>query len=148
MQLVPRLQAQAQQLGCANRLHVTGTLEGDDILFILGDADLLLMPSEPASENFGMSAVEAMAAGVPILVSDGVPVGSWAEKAGAGRVVACTSEAFRQMTCELLGSRSALRNMGQMGQILARERFDISMVAQQMLGQCQAIVSTGRPIPG
>jgi glycosyltransferase involved in cell wall biosynthesis len=146
MQLVPRLQAQAQQLGCVNRLHVTGLLKGEDLLSILADATLLLMPSEPESENFGMSAVEAMASGLPILVSTGVPVGNWAQKAGAGRAVACTSSAFRQMTCELLGSPAKLREMGQKGQVLAHEKFDIKIVAQQMLRQYRAIISSGRPI--
>jgi glycosyltransferase involved in cell wall biosynthesis len=86
MQLASKLQAQARSLGCADRLHITGLLLGDEILSALADADLLLMPSEPESENFGMSAVEAMAAGLPVLVSEGVPIGQWAESAGAGRV--------------------------------------------------------------
>ena len=82
MQLIPKLRAQAQQLGCADRLHITGLLKGDEVLSALADADLLLMPSEPELENFGMSAVEAMAAGLPILVSEGFPIGEWAELVG------------------------------------------------------------------
>jgi glycosyltransferase involved in cell wall biosynthesis len=147
MNLTPGLWAHAHSLGCADRLHVTGLLKGDEILSALADADLLLMPSEPESENFGMSAAEALAAGLPILVSEGVPIGPWAESVRAGRVVPCQVEAFRQATCELLSISDELKEMGCRGQVLAREKFDNATVAQQMLEQYQAIVDTGQPLP-
>lgn len=148
MQLVPKLQAQANRLGCANRLHITGLLQGDEILSVLADADLFLMPSEPESENFGMSAAEAMAAGLPILVSEGVlPIGHWAELAGAGRMIPCTADSFRRATCELLALPDQLKEMGKRGQELSRQRFEISSVAQQMLAQYKAIIETGYPLP-
>jgi glycosyltransferase involved in cell wall biosynthesis len=146
MQLASKLQAQAQQLGCANQLHITGLLKGDEILAALADADLLLTPSEPESENFGMSSLEAMAAGLPILVSEGVPIGQWAEAAQAGRIAACTADAFSKITCEMLTLSASLKEMGRRGQALVRDKFDSMKVAQQMLEQFQAVVSTGRPI--
>lgn len=141
------LQAQAQHLGCADRLHMTGLLRADEVLQALADADLLLMPSE-VQENFGMSAAEAMAAGLPVLVSEGVPVGRWAEEAGAGRMVPCTAEAFAQATRELLSMPARLQVMGKRGRGVAQQQFDISAVAQQMLAQYQSIVTSGRPLSG
>ena len=147
MQMIPKLRAQAQNFGCADRFHITGLLKGDEILLALADADLLLMPSEPESENFGMSAVEAMAAGLPVLVSDGVSVGYWAQAAGAGRSVPGTPDAFRKAACELLTLPPyQLKEMGRKGQILIGEKFDSVIVAQQMLRQYQAIVSNGGPV--
>jgi glycosyltransferase involved in cell wall biosynthesis len=147
MQLIPKLQDKAGVLGCLNRLHITGMLRGEDILSVLADSDLFLMPSEPESENFGMSALEAMAAGVPILVSEDVPVGQWAEEAGAGRLAPCKTESFSALTCSLLAGPNELKEMGLRGQCLAREKFDIAKVAQQMLDQYNAILSTGQPLP-
>jgi glycosyltransferase involved in cell wall biosynthesis len=144
--LTAMLQAQAQNLGCADRLHITGLLPQDGVLQAFADTDLLLMPSE-IQESFGMSALEAMAAGVPILVSEGVPVGRWAEKAGAGRMVPCTAEAFTQATIELLSNIDRLRDMGECGRELAKQKFDISVVARQMLAQYQSIVTNGYPLP-
>lgn len=146
MQLNAKLQTRAHYLGCADRLHIAGLLKGDEVLAALADADLLLMPSEPESENFGMSAVEAMAAGLPILVSEGVPIGPWAETAGAGRVAPCTANSFAKLTCELLTFSNGLKEMGRRGQALVREKFDVVKVAQQMLEQYQSIISTGRPL--
>jgi glycosyltransferase involved in cell wall biosynthesis len=146
MDLMPKLQAQAINLGCASRVHFTGLLQGDEILAALADADLFLMPSEPESENFGMSAIEGMAAGLPVLLSEGVPIAVWAESAGAGRTVPCTAEAFSRISCELLSQPGRLKEMGQRGQALVRDRFDSGKVARQMLEQYQAILSTGRPL--
>jgi glycosyltransferase involved in cell wall biosynthesis len=145
-QLASELVAQAQRLGCAGRVHWAGLLQGDDVLHALADADLMLMPSE-IQESFGMAAAEAMAAGLPVLVSDGVPVGRWAEEAGAGRRVACTAEAFARATCELLSAPGQLKPMGERGQALVRRQFDIPAVARRMLAHYQAIVKTGRPLP-
>jgi glycosyltransferase involved in cell wall biosynthesis len=144
--MASQLQAQASRLGCANHLHLTGLLQPDEILSAFADSDLFLMPSEPESENFGMSAVEAMAAGLPVIVSEGVPIGSWAEKAGAGVVLPCHADSFRQATCVLLAHPERLEVMGKRGRTLARERFEISSVARQMLRQYQSIIETGRPL--
>lgn len=93
-----------------------------------------------------MSALEAMAAGVPILVSEGVPVGRWAEKAGAGQTASCSAEAFAKATLELISQPGRLKVMGQKGRELVRLQFDISSVAKQMLTQFEAIITTGKPL--
>ncbi len=138
------LQEQALQAGCSDKLHFTGLLQKNALLEVMTDSDLFIMPSE--LENFGMSAVESMAAGLPILVSKGVPVGQWAEEAGAGRMIPCTVEDFQRETSQLLASPSQLKEMGQRGQALVANKFDTTIVAKQMLAQYQAIVATGRPL--
>jgi glycosyltransferase involved in cell wall biosynthesis len=143
--LMHQLQVQAQNLRCDDKLHFTGLLGREGVVSALADADLLLMPSE-ITENFGIAALEALATGVPILVSEGVPVGRWAQKAGAGLAVASSREAFQQAAVDLLSRPEQLRTMGQHGQELVRQVFDIRVVARQMLAQYQAIVTTGRPI--
>ena len=144
--LTPRLQAQARDLGCYDKLHFTGLLSQEDVISALADANLLLMPSE-IQENFGMSALEALAAGVPILVSEGIPVGRWAQIAGAGRVESSTKNAFQQAALELLSSPERLTSMGQRGQDLVRHFFDVKVVARQMLEQFRSIIAAGRPLP-
>ncbi len=136
--LAGKLRAQSQALGCASQVHFTGLLAGVEVLQALADADLLLMPS--IMESFGMSALEAMAAGLPVLTSQDVPVGQWAEAAGAGRAVAGTTEAFAEALQKLLAYPEQLKIMGQRGQALVRDRFNIMAVAQQMLSQYQAIL--------
>lgn len=59
-----------EQLGIAERVHFLGFLkEGQKRQALLG-SDLYVLPS--ASENFGISVLEALNAGLPSLVSTGV----------------------------------------------------------------------------
>jgi len=140
-----QLVGQARALGCASRLHFTGLVDRDAVAAVLQGSSLLLMPSE-VQENFGMAALEALAAGVPILVSEGVPLGRWAERVGAGRVVPCTKPAFRQATVELLARPDQLQAMGERGQELVGRYLDAPVVAQQLLAQYRSIAATGKPL--
>mgnify|MGYP005845614257 CR=1 FL=1 len=141
------LSRQLGQRAPHGRVHFTGLLDASQVRQWMSEANLFLMPSEPASENFGVAAVEALAAGLPVLVSEGVPIGKWAEVYGAGRTVPCTAEAFSNATCQLLSDFPELRKMGERGRILARERFDSAKVAAQMIAQIDALITIGRPLP-
>ena len=55
------------QLRIADKFHFTGFLKGDDVYKMLYMSDVYVMPS--VSEPFGISALEAMQAGVPIIIS-------------------------------------------------------------------------------
>ena len=60
--------ALALQLGVADRVHLLGDIMRDDIADLLAAADLFVFPS--TWETFGLSAVEAAMAGLPIVASD------------------------------------------------------------------------------
>lgn len=139
-----QLLARASVLGCAGRIHFTGLLCGSSLLSVMADTDLFLMPS--LSESFGMAAVEAMACGLPVLLSKYVPLGRWTEEAGAGRQVTCTPEAFAKACDEMLGNETALRESGERARELAFQRFDINKVTKRLFSQYQAILSDGQPL--
>jgi glycosyltransferase involved in cell wall biosynthesis len=69
------LRARADRLGISSRVVFTGMLEGELKQGALASADALILPSH--QENFGMSVVEAMAAGLPVLISNRVNI--WRE---------------------------------------------------------------------
>lgn len=140
----PRLRARASVLGCAERLHFPGLLRDASLLQAMADADLFLMPSR--MESFGLAAVEAMACGLPVLLSENVPVGRWVDAAGAGRQVQATPQAFAKACDDMLSDSTALKEMGKRARSLAFQRFDIDRVAKQMLAQCQAILTQGKPL--
>jgi glycosyltransferase involved in cell wall biosynthesis/O-antigen/teichoic acid export membrane protein len=141
-----RLKEKAQYYKCEEKIHFAGLLDRMGVKKTLFEVDLLLMPSE-ILENFGNSALEAMAAGVPVLVSDGIPIGCWVNKAGAGRVVPCKSELFQSAAIELLSKPELLRRMGVSGRRLVHNYFDIKTIAQGTLNQYEAIIATGKPLP-
>jgi glycosyltransferase involved in cell wall biosynthesis len=58
---------QVARLGITDRFHFTGFLENDEVLQLLDITDVFVMPS--VSEPFGIAPLEAMLAGVPVIIS-------------------------------------------------------------------------------
>ncbi len=77
-----KLECLAAKLGVRSRVVWTGPLFGALKQGALGAADVLALPSH--TENFGISVVEAMACGVPVLVSNQVNIWRQIESDGAG----------------------------------------------------------------
>jgi glycosyltransferase involved in cell wall biosynthesis len=76
------LERLAAQLAVRGRIVWTGPLYGSLKRGALSAADVLALPSY--TENFGISVVEAMACGVPVLISDQVNIWREIESDGAG----------------------------------------------------------------
>jgi glycosyltransferase involved in cell wall biosynthesis len=64
----PRLEREVRELGLAGRLIFRGALTAAEVRQELRQATLLLLPS--SYESFGIVALEAMAAGVPVVASE------------------------------------------------------------------------------
>ncbi len=84
----------ADTLGIADRVVWTGRLEGEAKSAALAAADLFLLPS--FSENFGIAAVEALAAGLPCVLGRGVAIAEEIQAAGAGVCVDAAPEAIAE----------------------------------------------------
>lgn len=63
------LMQQAEALGISQRVHFVGAVAHPDLPALLGGSDLFLQPSV-GEEAFGISVVEAMACGLPVLASN------------------------------------------------------------------------------
>jgi glycosyltransferase involved in cell wall biosynthesis len=81
---VRELHALSTSLNISNRVHFHGHVEGDAKRDAFLNADLFVLPTH--SENFGMVVAEALAHGVPAVVTHGAP---WEEldERGCGRWV-------------------------------------------------------------
>jgi len=65
--MMNRMIRRVAQLKIADKFHFTGFLKGDDVYQLLHISDVYIMPS--VSEPFGISPLEAMQAGVPVIIS-------------------------------------------------------------------------------
>jgi len=122
-----------------DRTTFTGMLEGDDKLAALGAADVFVLPSY--SENFGFSVVEAMACGVPVIISDKVAIWREVEAGGAGEVAPCDVNRFAEAVLGLLNSPDQAGQMGENGKTLVRKRFQWSSVALDLENAYRSILS-------
>lgn len=80
--LVAELRARAQSLSCARRISFLGFQGGQQKSDLLAAADVFVLPSE--FENFGIAVVEALHAGLPVIVATGVQLWQGIIAAGAG----------------------------------------------------------------
>jgi rhamnosyl/mannosyltransferase len=65
--LLADLQAQANELGVADRIRFAGRLERGEIRRLMHAANVFAFPSVTVAEAFGLVQVEAMAAGLPVV---------------------------------------------------------------------------------
>jgi glycosyltransferase involved in cell wall biosynthesis len=86
--LMAKLQAQAQRLGVADRIHWTGPLYGEAKWGAMRSAQAFILPSH--QENFGIVVAEALACGTPVLITDKVNIWQEVHEGGAGLVAADT----------------------------------------------------------
>jgi rhamnosyl/mannosyltransferase len=70
----PRLRTLAQALAVADRVRWWGAYPDEDLPRRMADADFLVLPSVTIEEMFGLVALEAMAAGRPVITT-AVPTG-------------------------------------------------------------------------
>jgi glycosyltransferase involved in cell wall biosynthesis len=117
--------------GVLERTTFTGALSGEDRFTILQQAELFALTSY--TENFGQVVCEAMASGVPVLISDQVNIWPEVARANAGLVVPCDVDATAQALRHLLDDPPRARQMGRNGRAWVAEHLPWSVVGAQMI---------------
>lgn len=117
--------------GAADKAIFTGLLVGRTKLATLARADLFVLPSY--SEGLSRSLLEAMACGIPVVITQpcGLPE---VASAGAGEVVELSPAALANAMQRILADASLRTRMGRAGRQLAASRFSLDAVAAQMAG--------------
>jgi glycosyltransferase involved in cell wall biosynthesis len=116
----------------------TGRVNEDAKRQWLEIASALVMCSN--SESFGMSAAEAMAAGVPVVVTRTCP---WPEieSHGTGFWVEQTGDAIAQALLTLLADRTAAEAMGRRGRALIAARYSWPRIAASLIHEYESLGS-------
>jgi glycosyltransferase involved in cell wall biosynthesis len=128
---VNSLQRLANRLGGGGRIIFTGWLEGVEKAAALQGAQLFALPSR--QENFGLSVVEAMACGLPVLISEHVNLAEEVASARAGWVVPLERLAISEVLEQALRATAERTIKGAAARALVRARFTWTAVAEQLL---------------
>jgi glycosyltransferase involved in cell wall biosynthesis len=121
-------EAEARELGVDDRVFFLGKIEA--VAPLLSAADLFLLPTQ--SESFGLSALEALASGVPVV---GTNAGGLPEVVRDGETGALCAlgdvEGMASSSIEILRDRDRWQAMSTLGARDARERFALDDVVEQ-----------------
>jgi glycosyltransferase involved in cell wall biosynthesis len=137
---VSRLKHLAGGGGARDRIAFAGWVDGDARRHLLRDARLFVLPS--AQENFGIAVVEAMAAGLPAVVSPAVNLAADIQTAGAGWIADRTPEALAATIGTALSDDSELERRGSSARRFA-ERFRWTLVAGALRQLYESVATAG-----
>jgi glycosyltransferase involved in cell wall biosynthesis len=118
-------EAEARELGLHEKVFFLGKIEA--VAPLLAGADLFLLPS--ASESFGLSALEALASGVPVIATK---VGGLPEVVRDGETgVLCPVgdiDAMSEAAVEILRDTNRWQSMSSLAAADSRERFSLDAI--------------------
>ncbi len=126
-----QIRAQVKASPLADCTTFTGFVSGEAKLALLQAADLFVLPSY--YENFGIAVAEAMAAGVPVVISDQVHIWAGIQDSRSGWVVPCAVPALTDAIHEALHHPDDRRQRGANAQAYAKQHFSWEAIARQML---------------
>lgn len=139
----PKVETMLNQAGVRDRTTFTGMLVGDEKLAALRDADLFTLPSY--TENFGIAVIEAMACGLPVVISDRVNIWREIKEGGGGEVEPLDPSRFAGRIMDMLADRDRLKSYGDRGIETVSTLFDWPTIGRRLEHAYQAVVDGRSP---
>jgi glycosyltransferase involved in cell wall biosynthesis len=127
---VDTLKSLARRLAIDGHVNWLGYVDSDRKSDLLAAACAFVLPS--FSENFGIAAVEALAAGLPCLVSHGVAVSHEIDKAGAGIVVGTSPVEIAAGIEKILDNGPGMAAMSAAARALSVNAFSIDAMGARL----------------
>ncbi len=115
-------------LGIGDRVLFTGPLFGREKLQAYVDADVYALPS--SFEIFGITILEALACGTPVVVTDRCGIADIINQKG-GLVVPYDTDQLSHALLQMLVDSKMRQQFGQKGKLLVREQFNWEKIAEQ-----------------
>ena len=109
-----------RELNVEDSITLTGPLYGTDKLVAYVDADVCVLPS--VYEVFGITLIEALICGTPVIATDRCGVADWIKDRG-GYVVPYDPTALRHALEMMLANESLRKEFGEQGRKLVLEQF-------------------------
>jgi glycosyltransferase involved in cell wall biosynthesis len=123
------LEKLVRELAIEEKVLLTGPLHGEERLTAYVDADVYILPS--FYEAFGLTVLEAMACGKPVIVTDRCGLADVVNNE-TGLVVPYDEEPLSQALIKLLSDEHLRQEFGASGKLLVREKFNWERITEQL----------------
>lgn len=137
---VSRLKDLANGAGVASEVVWLGHVTGKRKSAAFAAADLFVLPS--FSENFGIAAVEALYAGLPCVLGEGVAIASEVQASGAGLAVAADPVALGAAMEQILSDPIVRNEMGARGKAFALREYSLDVMADRLVSLYGEIIAS------
>jgi len=131
------LERRIMQKKLLNHVTFTGFLDHAAKLAAYHDALIFCLPSH--HENFSVTAVEAMATGLPTIVTDQVSISYEAAKEKAALVTSCSTSIICEALKQLLEDSQLRAQISRNAKRLVKDKFNWEKVAQSMVAVYQRL---------
>lgn len=138
---VASLKEHARSLGVSGQVTWAGHIEGATKAAAFESADIFVLPSH--SENFGIAAAEALAAGLPCVLGEGVAIAKDVVQARAGIAVGIDAPSIADGLRRMIGQDDLLAACSANAAQLARERYSLDAMGAALKRLYAGIVQDG-----
>ncbi|BAY60598.1 hypothetical protein NIES22_06570 [Calothrix brevissima NIES-22] len=125
--------------GIQNRTHFTGFVNGEIKELLMQGADLFALTSY--SENFGVAVMEALAAGLPVVLTPGVAVADMVAKERLGYVAELNIDAIASAIQEVFDYPQQAKKMGDRACQFILENYTWELVGSKLISSYQIILN-------
>jgi glycosyltransferase involved in cell wall biosynthesis len=126
----------------ASRVLHVGMVAGREKALVLAGASLFALPSE--HENFGIAALEALAAGTPVLLSPNVDLTDAALAAEVGYAAPLTVAAWSDRFASLLTGAEGLIEPGRRARRWVAENYSWSRITEELVERYHEVIADNR----
>lgn len=125
--------------GLENKSHFTGFVKGEFKDLLIQGGDLFTLTSH--SENFGIAVLEALAGGIPALVTPGVALADMITQQQLGYVSELNVNAIASTIEQILSHPEQMREMGDRARQFVLNNYSWDTIAEKMVSVYQNITS-------
>lgn len=137
-----KLKARVRALGLERSVEFRGFLSGAEKKEALASASLLALPSH--HENFGMVVIEAIAAGLPVVVSRHVQLQDFIAEHDLGIVAGDSPDSLAECLKSALSDKALQTRTRSLGKSIVSETFSPEVIGKRLSAMYLAAVSSHR----